>query len=143
MNYVMQPIAAHETPPVQHEANRRCERCASKVSRYTGESRDGDFTALVCNPCQRKRLLSDIPLRRFVPKKAGVLTRGRKAGVLLPGLGPLMHRRKLTATELSEWSGVSVHHVSSLRRNANNASEECAEVLARTLGVEPDELRTA
>ncbi len=140
MSYIMQ---AHETAPLDHGVNRRCERCGARCNRYRCPSESGDFRVLICGSCEAQRLLSDIPLRRFVPKKAGVLTRGRKAGVLLPGLGPLMRRRKLTATELSEWSGVSVHHVSSLRRNEKNASEECAEVLARTLGVEPDELRTA
>ncbi len=118
MNYVMQPIAAHETPPVQHEADRRCAKCGSKVSRYQKKYHG----LLLCFRCQRARL------------------HGTEKPKDLTGLRGAMKRRGISQKVLATRLGVSPQSISELSRGAERASLQRATRVALALGVEVEEL---
>ncbi len=120
MNYVMQPIAAHETPPVQHEADRRCAKCGSKVSRYQKKYHG----LLLCFRCQRARLEETSPEK---PKD-------------LTGLRAAMKRRGISQKVLASRLGVSPQSISELSRGAERASLQRATRVALALGAEVEEL---
>lgn len=120
MNYVMQPIAAHETPPVQHKADRRCAKCNAKVSRYQKKFHG----ILLCFRCQLIRLHGTSPEK---PKD-------------LTGLRAAMKRRGISQVVLATRLGVSPQSISELSRGAERASPKRATRVALALGAEVEEL---
>ena len=141
-------------PRRDYGKGRRCERGAECVNAEKGEGgivsrwqdpcRTGDYHVLLCYPCQKKRIDEGTPLHRFASMKMKSTlprgsrrgyARGVKPGIYLPGLRDYLKRKKITVTELSEYTQVSYHHVAAIRSGRKRASEECAQRIADALGV--------
>ena len=129
-----------EEAPERFDAGRRCAKCRTRVNPYQSPTTDGDHSALLCFRCQRVRRDEDIPLAEFVPVPKRALKKGKREGIYLPGLGPILNRTKITREELAEASGVSYHHICAIARANKKASAQCAFLIADALGVKVGEL---
>lgn len=126
-------VTVHGTPPVQHEANRRCERCASKVSRYQKKYHG----TLLCFRCQNERLHG---AERVHPERVHPERVCREQPKYLTGLRGAMRRRGVSQKVLATRLGASPQSISELSRGVERASPERATRIALALGAEVEEL---
>ncbi len=121
--------------PADYGPGRRCAKCKAKVSRYTSPHWGG---ALLCHPCERKRIDQDLEVHQFVPSAT---KRGRAGSYPLPNLRKIRKEKGLRQSDLAKEVECGTDHIKHIEHNGRLASCNLAGKMARALGVDVRALR--